>query len=234
MLLEGKTLEKTEQITKEYLNNNEFAEFEQFYDYYIFEISNIKPGRIPAKNEIKSYLKKRDDIEYNEISDIFWPKHQKNEVVNTQKYENLNELFNWKVVISVSLISGVSLKDNYELEKDLIILLDVPNKKIYQSGPFLTISWELDSFYVEIKIRNTFLEISSYLLEKKKPFLDLLDYILQKRLNNISRRETILLFPQISGAFTAYQKLSNVFSTIYENSISFEINDIKIKKGNRS
>ncbi len=233
MLLEGKTIEKTGQITKEYLNNNEFAEFDQFYDYYILEISNIKPKKIPTKNEIKAYLKKRDDFEYDELRDIFWPKHQKNEVINIQKYEILNELFNWKVVISVSLISGAPLKDNYELEKDLVTLLDIPTKKIYQSGPFLTISWEFDSFYVEIKIRNALLEISSYLIEKKKPFLDLLDYILQKRLNNISQRETILLFPQISGAFTAYQKLRNVFSTIYDNSISFKINDIKIKKGSQ-
>lgn len=232
MSIDNNILKKTEEIIDDYLKNNEFAEIDQFYDYYINELLNINPKSIPNKSEIKQFLKEKRNLEYDQNRDIFWLKFQSFEKTDLKKYEILSNLYNWNVIFNVNLVISTPLIKLRDLEGEIKERIKKYDKMTFQKmGPFLTIIWDNDDLFVEIKIRERTLDIISYYPEKKRKVYDLLEYVLNRNLENIQLKKILLLIPQISGAFTAYQIISKELLNIYNKSISFEIKRIKINTG---
>lgn len=223
-------LKITKDITEKYLENNEIAEFYQYYIFYLMELSNFKIKDFPSEDEIKTYLMKNNLIEFDENEYIFWRKKQDYSQNIISDNDSLKDLFNYKVVISTNIVTSEKLLNNNVLKEEFKNILEIPNKSINLKGPFLTIDYEIESSYNEIKIKDTFFEITSYLIDNHAAFLDLYNYILKNKGLNKKQSEIFLLFSQISGAFNSYQKIRKTFSKIYKNSVSFMINEVKIIK----
>jgi len=222
-------------ITRNYLENNEIAELDQFYSFYLTEYENIKHGdKICSQDEVKEILINNDEINYDLNNDTFTLKYLVKKIDDYPEIASLRDSFNWKVVILINLIVDpfkITLNDlKKELENEIPKLVKAEKLNVELKGPFINITWESGSNYIEIKIKESFLEISSYLIDTEPEFLELVDYVIRRKMDKRDEKDIILLFAQISGAYTAYHAIRNALSTIFNNAIGLEINDISIKR----